>query len=75
MWAPLQIDKDWNKSLFHPPTRSLDPEEHKEIKGLVLEQAITNNIDNSCYLFNGVIRKGDSGLATGGTSSGPWLET
>ena len=67
--GPLQEEhKDWNKSLFHPPTRAATAatkEERMEMVGMVLEQAITNIMSNTCYLFDGVVRQQSSGLATG----------
>ena len=64
--GPLQEEqKNWDKSLFHPPTRVATKEEERLMIGLVVEQAIISLMENSCYQFNGEMREQTSGLATG----------
>ena len=67
--GPLQQDKDWDKSLFHPPQRQPSQEEKKEILALVVEQAISACMENVCYLFNNQVKQQEEGLATGEDAS------
>ena len=72
--GPLQEEhKDWNKSLFHPPTKTPTKEEMKKMVGMVLEQAIIAIMANTCYMFDGVIRQQSAGL-TGFYPSGGFRE-
>ena len=63
--APLQQEKDWDKSLFHPPSRDLTPEEKKLVFSLVIEEGLLAACENHLYSFHGQVRAQGRGLWIG----------
>ena len=63
--APLQVEKNWDKSLFFPPCRTCTDEEKKLVLSLAVEQGLLAGLENHLYIFNKEVRKQGSGLGIG----------
>ena len=63
--APLQENKDWGKSLFHPPSRGATVEEKKLILSLCVEQGLLAAMDGHLYNWHLEVKKQVEGLGIG----------
>ena len=63
--APLQEEKNWDTSLFLPPTRGASEGERRHILSLCVQQGLHAALDNHMYIWHKGVRKQMSGLAIG----------
>ena len=63
--GPLQEEKDWERSLFFPPTRRATEEEKKLILALCVEQGLLAAFDGHLYNWNKEVRGQLKGLGVG----------
>ena len=50
--APLQEDKEWESSLFFPPSRATTSEEKKKVLSLCVEQGLIAALDSHLYVWH-----------------------
>ena len=63
--GPLQEEKDWERSLFFPPTRRATEEEKKLILALCVEQGLLAAFEGHLYNWNKEVRGQLKGLGVG----------
>ena len=63
--APLQEEKDWDSSLFLPPTRVANEGEKRHILSLCVQQGLHAALDNHMYIWHKGVKKQVGGLAIG----------
>ena len=63
--GPLQEEKNWESSLFFPPTRRATEEEKKLILALCVEQGLLAAFDGHLYNWNREVRSQSQGLGIG----------
>ena len=60
--APLQEEKDWEKSLFFPPARRATEQERKVIFSLCVEQGLLAAMENHLYVWHKEVKLQVDGL-------------
>ena len=63
--GPLQQEKVWDSSLFHPPTRQPTEEERKVILSLCVEEGLLAALGSHTYTWNKEVKLQGSGLPIG----------
>ena len=63
--APLQEEKDWEKSLFFPPARRATEQERKVIFSLCVEQGLLAAMENHLYVWHKEVKLQVDGLGIG----------
>ena len=63
--GPLQEEKDWDTSLFLPPTRLANEEEKRSILSLCVQQGLLTALDTHMYTWHKEVKKQVGGLAIG----------
>ena len=63
--APLQEEKDWERSLFFPPARRATVQEKKAILSLCVEQGLLAAMENHLFVWHKEVRRQVDGLGIG----------
>ena len=63
--GPLQEEKDWEKSLFLPPTRRATGDEKKMILSICVEQGLLAAVDGHLFVWHKEVMKKQAGLGIG----------
>ena len=63
--GPLQEEKDWDTSLFLPPTRLANEDEKRNILSLCVQQGLLTALDTHMYTWHKEVKKQVGGLAIG----------
>ena len=63
--SPLQEQKDWESSLFFPPTRATTTEEKKKILSLCVEQGLLAALGSHLYNWHREVKEQQDGLPIG----------
>ena len=63
--GPLQAEKDWESSLFYPPSRAMTREEKTKVLSLCVQQGLLAALDAHLYTWHREVKEQQEGLPIG----------